>query len=116
VRQAKTLADNIVATVNGRALHDYKHAYAGSVASLGLYRGVAEIYGIRLRGVVAWFMHRTYHVSRMPTFNRKVRVLADWTAALFFRREVVALGQLQQPRTEFEAAAAQHRLPQTTAS
>ena len=47
-------------------------------------------------------MHRTYHVSRMPTFNRKVRVLADWTAALFFRREVVSLGQLQSPRTEFE--------------
>jgi NADH dehydrogenase len=48
---------------------------------------------------------------RMPTFNRKVRVLADWTEALFFRREVVALGQLQQPRTEFEQAAGLHHLP-----
>jgi NADH:ubiquinone reductase (H+-translocating) len=105
VRQAKTLAGNVVAFIRGAALHDYVHAYAGSVASLGLYRGVAEIYGIKLRGIVAWFMHRTYHVSRMPTFNRKVRVLADWTEALFFRREVVALGQLQVPRSEFEHAA-----------
>jgi NADH dehydrogenase len=116
VRQARTLADNIVATVKGRALDDYKHTYLGSVASLGLYRGVAEIYGIKLRGIVAWFMHRTYHVSRMPTFNRKVRVLADWTAALFFRREVVALGQLQQPRVEFELAAGERRFPQASAS
>jgi NADH:ubiquinone reductase (H+-translocating) len=105
VRQSKTLAANIAATVRGGTLRDYRHAYAGSVASLGLYRGVAEIYGIKLRGVIAWFMHRTYHVSRMPTFNRKVRVLADWTGALLFRREIVSLGQVQTPRTEFEQAA-----------
>jgi NADH dehydrogenase len=106
VRQARVLAGNLVATTKGRPLKDYKHAYAGSVASLGLYRGVAEIYGIKLRGLPAWFMHRTYHVSRVPTFNRKVRVIADWTAALFFRREVVSLGQLQMPRQDFEQAAA----------
>ena len=111
VRQAKTLAANLLSTVHGGALHDYRHAYAGSVASLGLYRGVAEIYGIKLRGPVAWFMHRTYHLSRMPTFNRKVRVLADWTGALLFQREVVSLGQLQQPRTEFEQAAGERRRP-----
>ena len=50
-------------------------------------------------------MHRTYHVSRVPTFNRKVRVLADWTLASLFRREVVSLGQLQDPRREFVFAA-----------
>ncbi|MEO6886074.1 MAG: NAD(P)/FAD-dependent oxidoreductase [Jatrophihabitantaceae bacterium] len=111
VRQAKTLAANIVATVHGGALRDYRHKYAGSVASLGLYRGVAEIYGIKLRGPLAWFMHRTYHVSRMPTFNRKVRVVADWTGALVFQREVVALGQLQAPRSEFEKAAVERGEP-----
>jgi NADH dehydrogenase len=111
VRQAKVLAANVAATVRGGALHDYRHKYVGSVASLGLYRGVAEVYGIKLRGVVAWFMHRTYHVSRMPTLNRKVRIVADWTGALFFRREVVSLGQIQRPRTEFEQAAGQRRLP-----
>jgi NADH:quinone reductase (non-electrogenic) len=112
VRQAKTLAANVEATVHGGTLRDYRHAYVGSVASLGLYRGVAEVYGIKLRGPVAWFMHRTYHLSRMPTFNRKVRVLADWTGALVFRREIVSLGQLQQPRSEFEQAAGQRRLPE----
>jgi NADH:quinone reductase (non-electrogenic) len=105
VRQAKVLARNVAAAVKGNALKDYEHKYAGSVASLGLYRGVAEIYGIKLRGVIAWFMHRTYHVSRMPTLNRKIRVLTDWTAALFFRRDVVSLGQLMRPRSEFEVAA-----------
>ncbi len=111
VRQAKTLAGNVASAVRGGVLRDYRHAYAGSVASLGLYRGVAEIYGIKLRGPIAWFMHRTYHVSRMPTLNRKVRVLTDWTAALLFRREVVALGQLQSPRYEFEQASGERELP-----
>jgi NADH dehydrogenase len=114
VRQAKQLAENIASTVHGGPLHDYRHAYVGSVATLGLYRGVAEVYGIKVRGFIAWFMHRTYHLSRMPTFNRKVRVVADWTGALLFRREVVALGQIQRPRSEFEQASGERRLPEVS--
>jgi NADH:ubiquinone reductase (H+-translocating) len=107
VRQAKRLADNIVASLRGKEIHDYRHAYAGSVASLGLHRGVAEIYGIKLKGFPAWFMHRTYHVTRMPTLNRKVRVIADWTLALVFRREVVSLGTFADPKRDFASAADQ---------
>jgi len=105
VRQAKTLADNIVAHIRQRPLKRYKHDYAGSVASLGLYKGVAEIYGIKLRGIVAWFMHRTYHVSRMPTWNRRIRIVFDWTGALFLGREVVSLGQINDPRADFHRVA-----------
>jgi NADH dehydrogenase len=105
VRQAKQLADNIVATLEGREPEPYRHAYAGSVASLGLHKGVAQVYGVKLKGWPAWFMHRTYHVSRVPTFNRKARVVADWTMAALFRREIISLGQLQDPRREFVQAA-----------
>ena len=104
VRQAKVLADNLLASLRGGQLTAYRHAYVGSVASLGLHKGVAEVYGIKLRGFPAWFMHRTYHMTRMPTFNRKVRVVADWTLALFFRREIVSLGAFANPREDFEAA------------
>ncbi|WP_211177234.1 NAD(P)/FAD-dependent oxidoreductase [Pseudonocardia acidicola] len=105
VRQAKVLGDNIVAYLRGKSLKQYKHSYAGSVASLGLYKGVAEIYGIKLRGIVAWFMHRTYHVSRMPTWNRRIRIVFDWTGALVLGREVVSLGQIHDPRAEFSRVA-----------
>jgi len=98
------LADNIVAVLEGEEPHPYRHKYVGSVASLGLYKGVAQVYGVKLRGWPAWFMHRTYHVSRVPTFNRKIRVVLDWTLALFFRRDVVSLGSLQRPREEFSEA------------
>jgi NADH dehydrogenase len=105
VRQAKRLGDNIAAVIRGKQTRDYRHAFAGSVASLGLHRGVAEIYGVKLRGFLAWFMHRTYHVSRVPTLNRKVRVIADWTLALFFRREIVSFGSFTDPRQDFKSAA-----------
>jgi NADH dehydrogenase len=104
VRQAKALGDNIALVLHGRSPRSYAHKHVGSVASLGVYKGVAQVYGIKLRGFPAWFMHRTYHVSRMPTFNRKVRVVLDWTLALFFPREVVSLGALQHPREEFSEA------------
>ena len=107
VRQSKRLADNLISSLRGKPLRDYRHAYAGSVASLGLHRGVAEVYGIKVKGFPAWFMHRTYHVSRMPTLNRKVRVIADWTLALFFRREIVSFGSFAEPRREFAKAAEQ---------
>ncbi|RBQ20465.1 NAD(P)/FAD-dependent oxidoreductase [Spongiactinospora rosea] len=105
VRQARRLAANIIATLRGTPLADYRHAYAGSVASLGLHKGVAQIYGHKLRGPLAWFVHRTYHLSRVPTVNKKVRVLSDWTLALFFRREIVSFGAMSRPRAEFEFAA-----------
>jgi NADH dehydrogenase len=55
-------------------------------------------------------MHRTYHMSRMPTTNRKIRVVADWTLALFFRREIVSLGEFANPRRAFrEATETVHR-------
>ena len=50
-------------------------------------------------------MHRVYHLSRVPTFNRKARVLAEWTLAGLFKREIVSLGSLEHPRAEFELAA-----------
>ncbi|MFG2901442.1 NAD(P)/FAD-dependent oxidoreductase [Streptomyces zaomyceticus] len=106
VRQAKVLAENITASLRGQPLKEYAHAYAGSVASLGLHKGVAHVYGRKLKGYPAWLMHRAYHLSRVPTFNRKARVLAEWTLSGLFKREIVSLGSLEHPRAEFELAAA----------
>lgn len=101
VRQAVRLADNVVATLRGRPAIPYRHRHAGSVASLGLHKGVAHVYRIKLRGWPAWFLHRTYHMTRIPSLDRKVRVLADWTLALFLRREMISLGELHEPRDPF---------------
>ncbi|MEV0779645.1 NAD(P)/FAD-dependent oxidoreductase [Streptomyces sp. NPDC050433] len=109
VRQARVLAENIVASLRGETPRDYRYRYAGSVASLGLHKGVAQVYGRKLKGYPAWLMHRAYHLSRVPTFNRKARVLAEWTLSGLFKREIVSLGSLEHPRAEFELAAGRER-------
>jgi len=111
VRQGKQLGENLARVLHGEEPEEYRHENIGTVASLGLYKGVAQIMGVKFRGPLAWFMHRSYHVLAMPSFERKVRILADWTEALFFRRELVSLAALQNPRAAWEAAAASGSKP-----
>ena len=103
-RQARRLAGNIAAVLRGGTPRPYRHTSAGSVASLGLHRGVAEVYGLRMRGFPAWMTHRTYHLLKLPTMNRRLRVVSDWTLALLFPREVVSLDVLEHPRQDIQAA------------
>ena len=105
VRQARHLGDNLAAHLHGASPRPYRHKHVGTVASLGLGKGVAQVYGVKVRGRLAWFLHRTYHLAQMPTLDRKVRIVLDWTLALFFRRELVALGRLHDPRATFVEAA-----------
>lgn len=104
VRQARQLSTNVVTSLRGHKPKDYYHKNVGSVASLGLHKGVADTYNIKAKGRIAWFMHRAYHVMQMPTFNRKIRIQLDWLTGGLFRREVVALGQINDPKADFELA------------
>ncbi|WP_026425033.1 NAD(P)/FAD-dependent oxidoreductase [Actinokineospora inagensis] len=101
VRQARLLAKNIVAAIRGHEPKDYFHKNIGSVASLGLHKGVGDVFNIKAKGFLAWAMHRAYHVKAMPTFNRKVRITLDWLTGGLFRREVISMGQINDPKAEF---------------
>ena len=105
MRQGKALARNLVATLEGGRLEPFDYRGIGAVCSLGRYKGVAMIMGIRLRGFAAWFAHRTYHLYAMPTLTRKAKIAADWTVAFLFPRDLAQLGSLQHPREPFERAA-----------
>jgi NADH dehydrogenase len=105
VRQARHLGKNLARHLKGKPLQEYSHKHLGLVASLGLHKGVANIMGVKLRGWPAWFAHRTYHLLVIPTLNRKARVALDWTAAVFFRRDLVSMGRLHEPRRAFKEAA-----------
>ena len=104
LRQAKRLARNVRAVLAGRPPSPFRYRNLGQLASLGRYRGVAEVLGLRLRGFPAWWLHRSYHLLMMPTLNRKVRIAADWTVGILFPRDVVQLGSLHRPREAFERA------------
>ncbi|PDP85203.1 NADH dehydrogenase FAD-containing subunit [Glycomyces fuscus] len=105
VRQAPVLADNVIAALRGTEPKAYRHKNLGAVAGLGLHKGAAQLFGkIKLNGRLAWYAHRSYHLFAVPTFNRKMRVLSDWTLALFLRRDYAALPEMVEPRQAFEEA------------
>ncbi|HET8971174.1 MAG TPA: NAD(P)/FAD-dependent oxidoreductase, partial [Candidatus Nanopelagicales bacterium] len=102
VNQAKVLGANIVRALHDRPVEPYRHRNLGSVASLGLYKGVAQVMGVKVKGFPAWFLHRTYHMSKVPTTRRKVEVVSDWTLAFLFRRDVTSLWSTHDPSREFQ--------------
>jgi NADH dehydrogenase len=105
LRQAKRLAANVAAALEGRPQEPFRYRNKGMLCSLGHYRGVADPFGIRIRGFPAWFLHRTYHLLYMPTLARKVRIAMDWTVALLFPRDLAQLGSLEHPRDAFRRSA-----------
>ena len=60
----------------------------GTMASLGHTRAVARAFGVRLTGFVAWWLRRTYYLFQMPRWDRRLRIVLDWTVALFFRPDI----------------------------
>lgn len=104
LRQARRMAANIAATLEGGEIQPFRYRNLGTLVSLGRYKGVARVLGVRLKGFAAWFLHRSYHLARVPTFNRKIRIALDWTVALFFRRDIAQLGSLSNPRDAFAEA------------
>jgi NADH dehydrogenase len=109
VRQGKLLAKNLVRSLRGREPKNYVHHSLGAVATLGLGKGIFQYRGIVIKGLLAWLMHRGYHVLAVPTWDRKVRVFAIWAAAVFYGRDIVSLASVQRPRDAFatEATAAE---------
>jgi NADH:quinone reductase (non-electrogenic) len=93
LRQARRLAKNLTGDVQ-----PYRYRMLGQVATLGRYKGIADVLGLRLRGFPGWFVTRTYHLYQLPLFSRKLRVVVDWTVALLFRRDIAELGTLGHPR------------------
>ncbi|RRJ86412.1 NAD(P)/FAD-dependent oxidoreductase [Gulosibacter macacae] len=109
VRQARVLADNIVATLRGDAPTDYYHENIGAVAGLGMGVGAFQSGKTGITGLPAWAMHRGYHGMAIPTYERKVRVFANWALQLILGRDFVSLSEVSQPKAFFERFAAKPR-------
>jgi NADH:ubiquinone reductase (H+-translocating) len=92
LRQARRLAKNLQGDPQ-----PYGYRMLGQVATLGRYKGIADVLGIRLTGFLGWFVTRTYHLYQLLLLSRKLRVVVDWTVSLFFRRDIAELGMLGHP-------------------
>ncbi len=99
VREAKRLARNIVASIDGRParIEPFRYEVIGTLASIGHHTGVGKVFGIPVRGWIAWFMWRGYYWSRVPGIGGKARVALDWLLNALFGSDPVQL-KVEYPR------------------
>jgi NADH dehydrogenase len=96
--EAKQLASNIVAKLNGAPTQAFRYRPKGQLSSIGHNKAVAEIFGFKLSGFVAWLMWRGLYLLRVPTFSRKTRLFLEWNWAMFFPPDISHLGYRRTQR------------------
>ncbi|HEX4590779.1 MAG TPA: FAD-dependent oxidoreductase, partial [Gemmataceae bacterium] len=112
LREARVLAANIDGVVNGRPPRPFVYSTLGIMGSLGHAKGFGQVLGMRLRGFPAWWVRRTYYLLQMPGWGRRLHVMADWTAALLFRPDIVKIDLASEATLlARDAAAGAHPAP-----
>jgi NADH:ubiquinone reductase (H+-translocating) len=91
LREAKVLARNIFAVLNGRPPQPFVYDDLGMMGSLGHSKAFGQLLKVRVRGMLAWFVRRTYYLLQMPGWGRRLRIVTSWTFALLFRPEIVKI-------------------------
>ena len=91
-RQAVTVADNVVASLRGTPLTDYKHHDLGLVVDLGGTQAVAHPLNLELTGVAAQVVTRGYHLFAVPAPRTRARIMANWLLHLFGGDDFIRIG------------------------
>jgi NADH dehydrogenase len=88
IREARQVARNIAAVIDGRSPEPFIFGSLGTMASLGHTRAVARVFGVPLTGFLAWWIRRTYYLFQMPRWDRRLRIVLDWSIGLIFRPDI----------------------------
>jgi NADH dehydrogenase len=97
LREGKVVAHNIQAAIRGGQKKLFVFSTIGQLAAIGRRTGVANIMGINFSGFIAWWLWRTIYLSKLPRFEKKLRVLLDWTLDLLFSKDLVQFMTLRAP-------------------
>lgn len=100
-REAGVLAQNIVHRSRGQRLLPFDYAASGIMASLGGYRGVAEIFGVLVTGLPAWLIWRGVYIGMLPGLGTRARVGLNWLFDYFMPRTIVHMAESERPATRY---------------
>jgi len=101
VREAKRVARNIASTITDRPLTEFSFKPRGSLASIGNYKGVAEVLGIRMSGLIAWMMWRFLYIGMLPGFATRLRVALNWAFDYILPRSIVQIANRNDSATQY---------------
>ncbi len=97
LREARTVARNIAASLAGQAPVAFDFKTIGQLAAIGRRTGVARVFGFNFSGFFAWWLWRTIYLSKLPRLEKKIRVAIDWTLDLMFTKDFVQFLTVRAP-------------------
>ena len=92
IREGPHAARNVLAALDGRPQTPFDYGQLGMLVSLGRFKAVGDVYGIKVSGLLGWFLWRSYYLLRLPTFDRRLRVAIDWALDLILKHDIVEIG------------------------
>ena len=87
-RQGRQAALNLVRIVKGEATEPFRFKALGQLCSIGGYQAVAEMFGMRISGFLAWFLWRGVYLVKLPSWSRRIKVGLDWAWDVLFPRDL----------------------------
>lgn len=101
--QAKTAAGNLEALIRNTGMKKFEYHPKGQMAIIGKRTGIATFMGMNISGFMAWLIWRNVYLSKIATFDKKVRVLLDWMIDFFFDRDISRLKLMKRdPDKEYK--------------
>lgn len=101
VEQAKVVANNLISEIRGGDKVSFSYKSRGIMAQIGKRKGVGILFGMKTHGLFAWMVWRTYYLSRLPTSEKKLRVVTDWFIDLFFKPDVTRLKTFTESQANY---------------
>jgi NADH dehydrogenase len=71
LREGRCVAGNIAAEILGRRKKPFRFATLDSLAAIGKRTGVANVFGLKFSGFLAWWLWRTVYLFKLPRFEKK---------------------------------------------
>ncbi len=99
--QARVAAKNLTSLIKNSKKEKFVYHSKGQMAIIGKRSGIATFLGMNISGFWAWLIWRNVYLSKISTFDKKIRVFLDWTIDLFFDRDISRL-KLMKRETEKE--------------
>ena len=97
LRQGRVAALNIVAAIRGRSAKKFSFRTLGQMAAIGQRAGVADVLGVKFSGFFAWWLWRTVYLTKLPGWDRRVRVALQWTLDVLFTKDVTQYLTVRAP-------------------
>jgi len=92
VREGPHAARNVLAALDGRPQTPFDYGQLGMLVSVGRFKAVGDVFGVKVSGLLGWFLWRSYYLLRLPTLDRRIRVAIDWTLDLILKHDIVEIG------------------------